>query len=291
MIVTINRKEEILRALHSCVECLLPPNTEFIIVDNASQDGTRGAVEHFFENIKYEYSYYYLPHNIGGAAGRNVGLQKARGRYIYYLDDDAYIQGPKENFFQDMINALTENEDIFCITTSIFDTKLNCSRTSINSKKKYSTMFHKVLMFHGGSFLIDKERIIDQNIFFHDYQIRGMAELYPSLKHYFNSQYIFEMEGKKVIHEPSGNQLFSKKMQIIFHYTGSVHVKLTFYPIITYPIVYMMFCLRIIKHLGLMALPEALTQLLKINEYLKRETVPISAFRNLLSEFGFFATF
>ena len=53
MIITYNRKREILRALESCV-CNKIEEMEFVIVDNNSSDGTQEAVEKFFceNNIK-----------------------------------------------------------------------------------------------------------------------------------------------------------------------------------------------------------------------------------------------
>ena len=57
MIITYNRKREILRALESCV-CNKIEEMEFVIVDNNSSDGTQEAVEKFFcENKKEEKVY------------------------------------------------------------------------------------------------------------------------------------------------------------------------------------------------------------------------------------------
>ena len=42
--ITHNRKDELLRALNSCISCM-PSNTEFIIVDNASDDGTEEYIK------------------------------------------------------------------------------------------------------------------------------------------------------------------------------------------------------------------------------------------------------
>ncbi len=99
-----------------------------------------------------------------------------------------------------------------------------------------------------------------------------MAELYPALKHFFKSPYIYEMKDIKTIHDPSENQFFSPKMQVIYHYVGQMHVKLIFYPWITLPIIYTMFYLRIVKHLN-------------------KETVNLYNMYKLYREFGFFATF
>ncbi|PWH12792.1 MAG: hypothetical protein DDG60_11760 [Anaerolineae bacterium] len=286
MILTRNRKNEVLRAIQSCVECCLPEKTEFVIVDNASEDGTQQDVERFLLSHSCTWQYHYLPENIGCAAGRNVGLRISRGRFVFFLDDDAYIEGPKESFFQDMIRVMRQHDDIFCITTSLFDTKLNHARPFAPSRFHHSGEFYRVLMFHGGSSMIDKEKWLDPNRLFFDYQFRGMAELYPTLKGYFHGRYVVEMPSVRVIHDPSPNAFFSQRMQILYHYSGAVHVKLTFYPGITHPIVYGMFVLRIWKYLGRKGVSEAFEKLSNINKNLAPETVSLKQFLRLLSEFG-----
>lgn len=291
LILTRNRKNELCRALRSCVECLLPPNSEFVIVDNASEDGTKEAVDLFFQHNTYDYHYYYLDENIGAAAGRNVGFAKTAGRYVYFMDDDAYIKGPKLLFFEEMINFLEEHQDIFGITTTIYDTELQGNRGLIISQKSCIGTHKKVFWFHCGSILVDKQRGYDQEFLFLHHVFKGMPELYPSLKSYFNRKYIVEMENLQVIHEPSSHTRPSRRAETIYHYTGGLHTKLIFYPSITYPVLYSMFFLRIVKHLGFGGVPEAFDKLVQINKNLIKETVPLRRLIDLVRDFGFIATF
>lgn len=291
MILTRNRKDELLRALKSCIECSLPPKTEFIIVDNASEDGTRAAVGNFFQNNSFEYYYHYLSENVGAAAGRNEGFKRVKGRYVYFMDDDAYIDGPKQFFFQKMINYLKQNIDIFAVTTSIYDTRLQGKRLPISAKETFPEHYKKVLWFHCGSVLVDKQRGICKEKLFLRHIFLGMEELYPSLKSYFNGKYIVEMDNIQVIHEPSTHTRPDKRADAVYHYTGGLHTKLIFYPLIAYPFLYTLFCLRIVKHLGIEGLPEAFIKLSQLNKYLRRETVPLRKFITFVRDFGFIATF
>lgn len=86
VILTRNRKE----LLKQCLESLagnLGSNCETVVVDNGSQDETLKMLESFkditlIKNQK----------NLGVAAGRNVGIKKARGEFITLLDDDTIVK-------------------------------------------------------------------------------------------------------------------------------------------------------------------------------------------------------
>ena len=61
---------------------------ECIIIDDHSTDGTATEVEKFLTDKRFRYIY--NEHNMGVAAGRNLGVSMARGRYIAFLDGDDY---------------------------------------------------------------------------------------------------------------------------------------------------------------------------------------------------------
>ena len=45
VILTMNRKEQVIEALESCMASKLPKDTEFVIVDNNSSDGTGDVIK------------------------------------------------------------------------------------------------------------------------------------------------------------------------------------------------------------------------------------------------------
>ncbi len=64
---------------------------EIIIVDDASRDNTQDVIS-AMNDPKIVYVRH--PHNMGGAAARNTGLQKAQGEFIAFLDsDDLWLPG------------------------------------------------------------------------------------------------------------------------------------------------------------------------------------------------------
>jgi len=56
---------------------------ELIVIDDGSEDGTRGLVESYGERLRCEAH----PHR-GVSAARNAGLRSARGEFIAFLDSD-----------------------------------------------------------------------------------------------------------------------------------------------------------------------------------------------------------
>jgi len=92
VIVTYNRKALLLRCLQAVSEQTLKPN-RIVIVDNASTDGTvellrtAGWLDHADIELLA------LDHNIGGAGGFSVGMQRALdsgAHWLWTMDDDGY---------------------------------------------------------------------------------------------------------------------------------------------------------------------------------------------------------
>jgi GT2 family glycosyltransferase len=84
IVITRNRLEKLKRCLDSVKKVLL--SASLIVVDNGSTDGTEEYLKSLrgIENIRLE-------SNAGVAKARNIGIRKAQGKYIMFLDDDAWI--------------------------------------------------------------------------------------------------------------------------------------------------------------------------------------------------------
>lgn len=87
MIVTWNRRSEVMRSIESA-RAQTYPNTEIVVVDNASDDGTADAVRERFADVRVIEGW----KNLGCPTGRNLGLANCRGKYAYQLDDDGWLE-------------------------------------------------------------------------------------------------------------------------------------------------------------------------------------------------------
>lgn len=64
---------------------------ELVVVDDGSTDGSGRVAEEFAERVSFPVRVF-RQHNSGGPSGpRNVGLDAARGRYVFFLDADDYL--------------------------------------------------------------------------------------------------------------------------------------------------------------------------------------------------------
>ncbi|MBQ8135275.1 MAG: glycosyltransferase [Clostridia bacterium] len=107
IIPTYNCKKYIDECLISVLNNL-PQNAEVIVVDDGSQDGTGellSAYEHRHDIIKVLYSRH------GGAShARNLGLDKAQGEFVMFLDCDDCL---REGFWKESLPLLSTDADLF----------------------------------------------------------------------------------------------------------------------------------------------------------------------------------
>ena len=79
--------------LRKCIDSLIQQhdrlsNMEILLIDDGSTDGS-GEICDKYE--KYEYIDVFHTENGGAAKARNFGMQKAKGKYIVFVDSDDYI--------------------------------------------------------------------------------------------------------------------------------------------------------------------------------------------------------
>lgn len=78
---------------------------EIIVVNNASSDDTLKTVEKMFINVQL----INLDENRMSSHARNIGIEKASGEFIFFIDDDNVL---KQDCLQNMYNALKADSKI-----------------------------------------------------------------------------------------------------------------------------------------------------------------------------------
>jgi N-acetylglucosaminyl-diphospho-decaprenol L-rhamnosyltransferase len=104
VVVTHNGRDLALRTLRSAMAGAEGVDCEWFVVDNASTDGTPEAIEGEFADVTV-----LRAPNRGFAAGNNVGIERARGRYVLLLNPDVEL---REGNFADLVEALDARPEV-----------------------------------------------------------------------------------------------------------------------------------------------------------------------------------
>lgn len=143
IIVSYNTKKILAECLSLLKERLGEslPNKDFevVVVDNASQDGTREYLQEqtLIKSI-------ILPDNLGFGAANNRGAKIANGQYLLFLNSDVYLRD-KINF-QELISFLDENEKKASLTIKLL---LDNGQIDPASHRGFPTPWNSFCYFSG----------------------------------------------------------------------------------------------------------------------------------------------
>lgn len=87
IIITHNRKDLVLRAINS-VQAQTYSRIELVVVDDASEDGSKEVLEELSHANGFSYIYIQAEDSRGGNYARNMGIRYSKGELIAFLDDD-----------------------------------------------------------------------------------------------------------------------------------------------------------------------------------------------------------
>lgn len=86
IIITWNRKEELLRCIES-VKNQSFSSFEILVIDNASTDGTVAAVQKYHPDVSLKV----LDNNLGCVNARNFAMRFVTSEYVFFTDDDGML--------------------------------------------------------------------------------------------------------------------------------------------------------------------------------------------------------
>jgi len=167
-----------------CLDSLLKQdlsiNTyEIIVVNDGSRDRSQGIVEQYQK--KYSNIILYNQENSGIGAARNMGINLAKGKYIYFIDSDDYVA---TGVFKSLLDVLEANNlDILGFNTK-YTSSSNHKISDDFSQKINSFNMHPIngITFIGDynfgaevwRYIIKREFYINTGIFFYkDRYVQG----------------------------------------------------------------------------------------------------------------------
>jgi len=128
IIVNWNRKQDIYDTLKT-IEKQTYSNSEVIIVDNGSTDGSQEMINSNFK----EYNQICLSYNVGCEEGFNVGIVNATGSIIIFLDNDAFFE---ETGIEKIVEEFNNNNKLGIVDPRIYN---YYSKEIINEPKNWPT--------------------------------------------------------------------------------------------------------------------------------------------------------
>lgn len=108
VIVTRNRRSQLLRTLESLKTLRTRVSWELIVVDNGSTDST-GTVVGAFASVFAQPTRLVSEPALGQGNARNAGWRSAEAQIVAYLDDDCY---PAEDYLDAIHNCFAENSNL-----------------------------------------------------------------------------------------------------------------------------------------------------------------------------------
>ena len=105
VIVSFNTKDILQECLQKALKACTKLDSEIIVIDNASRDGSADMVAERFPTVKLIRNEI----NAGFGAANNIGFKMAQGRYLVLLNSDAFIE---PDTFEKIIPRMEANQQI-----------------------------------------------------------------------------------------------------------------------------------------------------------------------------------
>lgn len=142
---------------------------ELILVDDGSTDSSPAILDSYKDNSKVSIIH---KNNSGSGKSRNVGLSVAKGKYVYFMDPDDWLEGEMLTDNYNLLQKYTPDVLLF----GSYDhyngnvTSQNLKNEFIKSKadflKKFPQLFKKNVMYTVWNKLYNKDFLLNSNLKF-----------------------------------------------------------------------------------------------------------------------------
>lgn len=109
IVIPIYNAREELNKLFSSIKKLTYENTEIVLVDDGSVDGSKEVLEELLRKTSVAHKFLSYRVNRGVSYARNMGMEMASGEYITFIDGDDTINC---NYIENLLKGMQENAAI-----------------------------------------------------------------------------------------------------------------------------------------------------------------------------------
>lgn len=165
IIVSYNSKELILDCIQSIIDHTKAINYEIIVVDNASSDGSINAIKKSYPNVIVIES----DINLGFGRANNIGVKKARGDYLFFLNPDTIITENSIYLLYDFYRKNSRFLKIGVLGCKLIDKEMNLGNACGNFPKIQKDITDSILKILNKIFSTNissyKKYIFEQDFF------------------------------------------------------------------------------------------------------------------------------
>jgi glycosyltransferase involved in cell wall biosynthesis len=211
IIPTYNREKVLPRAVKSVLNQTFK-DFEILVVDDGSIDNTQEVVEDLQKKDRRIRYFRYTP-NQGGNVARNLGIKKAYGRYITFLDsDDEYYKNNLERRYKVSQNLSSSYQVIFnqCVKKTSLGNKVLPKRGFVEGESAIRYLFLKRNEIQTNLLFIDKNIIEKYNLFF-DEELKRHQDWDIAIRLKEKTNFYFLREVLSVWHDETQEDRVSKQ--------------------------------------------------------------------------------
>jgi GT2 family glycosyltransferase len=203
IIITFGRREE----LKDCLNSVLmqdSKNFEIILIDNNVSEDLSSRASQIANSVSSNtVRYIKPPTNLGVAGGRNLGVKEAKGDFLVFIDDDAFLR--ERDAFRKIRQEFSKNNKVGIISFKVINyfskevdrKELPHRNKSLSKDSKFETTY-----FIGAGHVIRKS-VFDQVGLYPDGFFYGMEELDLSFRALDSGYKIFYVPDITVFHKKS----------------------------------------------------------------------------------------
>ena len=196
-------------------------NTEVILVDNASIDGSLDYIKKNFPKTKIIVN----KENLGFAEANNIGCKIAKGDYILFLNNDTRVT---TNFLIELVKVLESADEIGCVQSKIL------LMDKPNRLDSIGSFFNQTgFLYHYGAYKKDLQKYNKQiNL----YSARGACMMFKKIVlenvkvkgEIFDKRYFAYFEETDLCHRVwlYGNRIVFVPKSVIYHKLGATSERL-----------------------------------------------------------------
>ncbi len=140
VIVNYNTKLQIEQCIHSVRKASAGMDSEIIVVDNNSNDGSRDYLSSRFRNLKYIFN----TENLGFAKACNQGFKISSGRYVLFLNPDTVLS---ETCLKDCVSFFDTHKDAGAVGVRMINGNGEFLKESKRGNPSPATSFYKLFGF------------------------------------------------------------------------------------------------------------------------------------------------